>query len=78
MTTYSIAEAKAQLSKLIKRVGKGREVVITRHGKPVARLQPISRPRGPVEVDWLTRRLDRQPKLDVSIVDEVRKMRDES
>lgn len=77
MESYSIAEAKAQLSKLIKRAGKGREIVITKHGKPVARLQPIARPQGAIDVEWLARRLERQPRLRVSIVDEVRKMRDE-
>jgi prevent-host-death family protein len=77
MDTYSIAEAKAQLSKLIKRAGKGREIVITRHGKPVARIQPIARPQGRVDVEWLVQRLKKQPKLRVSIVEEVRKMRDE-
>jgi len=77
MDTYSIAEAKAQLSKLIKRAGKGREIVITRHGKPVARIQPIARPQGRVDVEWLAQRLKKQPKLRVSIVEEIRKMRDE-
>lgn len=77
METYSIAEAKAQLSRLIRRAGKGREVVITRHGKPVARLQPIAPPQGRVDIEWLATRLGKQPKLRVSIVGEVRKMRDE-
>jgi prevent-host-death family protein len=32
---------------LIDRVSRGDEVVITRHGRPVARLLAISRPRSP-------------------------------
>ncbi len=75
MDTYSIAQAKAQLSKLIRRAGKGREIIITRHGKPVARLQPVARREGRVDVEWLANRLGKQPKLKVSIVGEVRRMR---
>lgn len=36
--TVSIAEAKNRLTELIRTVEGGEEVVITRHGKPVARL----------------------------------------
>jgi prevent-host-death family protein len=78
MDTYSVAEAKAQLSKLIRRAGKGREIVITRHGKPVARIQPIARPKGRVDIEWLADRLRKRPKARVSIVDELRRMRDEA
>lgn len=34
----SIADAKAQFSELVKRAEAGEEIVITRHGKPVASL----------------------------------------
>jgi len=40
----SVAEVKASLSKFIRRVSDGEEVVITRHGRPVARL---SKPKPP-------------------------------
>jgi len=36
----SIAEAKAKFSELVKRAEAGEEVLITRHGKVVARLMP--------------------------------------
>jgi prevent-host-death family protein len=39
MQTVSIAEAKARLSILLDAVQAGEEVVITRRGQPVARLQ---------------------------------------
>jgi prevent-host-death family protein len=55
VTAYSVAEAKNTLPKLIDRTLQGEEVVITRHGKPVAELravqQPPARPRGTLE--WL-------------------------
>lgn len=38
MHTVSIVEAKNQLSKLIHNVEAGGEVVLTRHGQPVAKL----------------------------------------
>lgn len=37
-TVYSAAEAKAQFSSLLDRVAAGESIIITRHGKPVARL----------------------------------------
>jgi prevent-host-death family protein len=41
-------EAKTHLSKLLERVRKGEQIVITRHGTPVARLVP---PEDPVVAD---------------------------
>lgn len=38
MLSVGIFEAKAQLSRLVERVANGEEVLVTRHGKPVARL----------------------------------------
>lgn len=38
MLCVGIFAAKAQLSQLVERVAQGEEVLVTRHGKPVARL----------------------------------------
>ena len=38
---YSLYEAKAKLSALVKQVREGRTVVITVHGQPAAELRPI-------------------------------------
>jgi prevent-host-death family protein len=38
----NIHEAKTQFSKLLKRVGNGEEIIISKAGKPVARLVPIN------------------------------------
>ncbi len=40
MITVGIFEAKRRLSELVERAGRGEEIVITRHGQPVARLLP--------------------------------------
>ncbi len=42
MHTISLAQAKAHLSELLNNVESGEEVVITRHGRPVARVLPVS------------------------------------
>jgi prevent-host-death family protein len=80
MTTYSVTEAKNQLSRLIDRALKGEDVVITRHGQPVVELKPVSPPARPItkaDLDWLAeRRVGRISKTeDAGTL--VRKMRDE-
>ena len=37
----SVSDAKAQLTDLVKRAEAGDEIVLTRHGQPVARLVPV-------------------------------------
>jgi antitoxin (DNA-binding transcriptional repressor) of toxin-antitoxin stability system len=56
MTTYSVAEAKNNLSELIDRALNGEGVTITRHGKPVIEFRPVPMPVGPVsdaDLQWL-------------------------
>jgi prevent-host-death family protein len=45
MRTAGVREARQNLSALLDEVKKGHEVVITEHGRPVARLVPPDRPR---------------------------------
>ena len=56
MARHSVVEAKNQLSALIDRAAKGEEVVITRHGIPVAELRPVraqgAGPRPMTQADW--------------------------
>jgi prevent-host-death family protein len=40
LPTIGAYDAKARLSELLDRVERGEQIVITRHGKPVARLVP--------------------------------------
>jgi len=44
--TVNVYDAKTHLSKLLARVESGERIVISRAGKPVAILGPISEPRG--------------------------------
>ena len=41
MTTVTAYEAKTHLPRLIRAVEQGEIVIITRHGKPVAKLSPV-------------------------------------
>lgn len=56
MGTHSV-EATDQLADLIDRAERGDEVVLTRQGRPVARLTPLHaevKPITPEALDWLT------------------------
>lgn len=43
METVGAYEAKTHLPKLLDRVAKGEQIIITRHGSPVAIMQPADR-----------------------------------
>jgi len=47
METINVHEAKTHLSRLLARVEAGEEIVISRHGEPVARLVPVRPPPAP-------------------------------
>jgi prevent-host-death family protein len=55
MHTMGVSELKAGLSEALSRVKAGEEILVTQHGKPVARLVPLS----PVGLDADTERLVR-------------------
>lgn len=44
--TYSLYEAKAKLSAIIRQVREGHPVTVTLHGKPVAEIHPVAKPEG--------------------------------
>ena len=80
MSTYTIAQAKDQLSRLIDAAAAGETVTLTRHGNPVADITPIARkprPLTPEEVDDMARKRARRPRLGQDSVSLVREMRDE-
>jgi prevent-host-death family protein len=53
MVTINVFDAKSQFSKLIARAEAGEEVVITRHGRPVARLVAMPTERADRVPGWL-------------------------
>lgn len=42
MSTLGVYDAKARFSELIDRAEKGEEIIVTRHGRPVARVAPLA------------------------------------
>lgn len=81
MSEYSIATAKDQLPRLIDRMLEGETVVITRRGRPVARVVPIepatAAPQPPIDLEWL-RSIRESVSTGVKpTVDTVRAMRDD-
>ena len=48
MVVVKLAHAKSHLSQLLDKVETGEDVVITRHGKPVAQLSAVARPKSPL------------------------------
>lgn len=50
MGAYTVAEVKAHLSAILEAVAAGEEVVVTKRGKPVARILPEK--QSPTTIDW--------------------------
>ncbi|MBM3634714.1 MAG: type II toxin-antitoxin system Phd/YefM family antitoxin [Actinobacteria bacterium] len=51
-THVPVAEAKAKFSEMLRRAGEGEEIVVTSHGRPVARIMPPADPR-PSREQWI-------------------------
>lgn len=77
MTTVSLAQAKARLSELLDKVEAGEEVIVTRHGKAVARISPAAQPKKPIDFDRLAAFRATMPDLGEPSVDILRRLRDE-
>ena len=75
MTTVTVVEAKAHLSELLDKVEAGEGVVITRHGRPVAQLSSVVRPKQPLRS--LAAFRAKMPRLRKSSAALIREMRDD-
>jgi len=79
MSSYSVAEAKNNLPKLLDRMLAGEAVTITRRGVHVARLEPAKAAvptSGPIDMAWLEKvRIKSEAPMDSVTL--VRRMRDE-
>ena len=63
MVTVNLARAKAHLSELLDKVEAGEKVVITRHGRPVARVSSVARPKQPLRLQALAEFRATMPRL---------------
>lgn len=80
MKTVSMAEAKAKLPALVQAAEAGEQVVITRHGQPVAEVTPIRTPSHQDwldGLDWLASRWPLRTPADQDAASLIREMRDE-
>jgi prevent-host-death family protein len=77
MASYSVAEAKNHLPRLLNEALAGEEVTITRRGKAIARLVAEQPPATGIDLAWLDSvRVDpKDPDLDFTAI--VRQMRDD-
>jgi prevent-host-death family protein len=57
MISVNVHEAKTHLSRLLERVAAGEEIIISKAGKPMAKLTPLSKPQ-----------MDRVPGLDKGVI----------
>jgi len=84
MAAYSVAEAKNHLPRLIKQAMEGEEVVITRHGKPVAEIRskapPTVLPPGDRQAvqAWLKAQRDSRKAIDIDSVTLLNDLHDET
>jgi len=77
-TVVNLAEAKARLSELTELAAAGEEVVITKHGKPVAALSRPRKSRKPVDQDALRRLTTRLPREKEAAGEFLRRVRDDA
>jgi prevent-host-death family protein len=76
MLTVNLVQAKAHLSELLDKVEAGEEVIITRHGRAVAHLHAVSRPKQPLRLDDLAAFRATMPPLRGSSAQSLREARD--
>ncbi len=75
MLMVTVVEAKSRLSELLDKVAAGEEIVITRHGRPAARIAAVSPPKQPVpDLSAFRARMPRLRKPSHLLI---REMRDE-
>lgn len=75
--TVNIADAKAHLSELVEQAAAGGTVVLTRRGKPIARMSSLDRPRKPIDAELLRTLTDSMPQQTDDAATLVRRMRDD-
>ena len=76
MDRISISQARTHLCAIIRRVEAGESIEITRRGKVVAVIEPVARPKKPVDVAGFRALRGTMPFQEESAVDLIRNMRD--
>lgn len=76
MRTVSLADAKTHLSELLNSVEAGEEIVITRHGREVARVSPLGRQKQPLPLQHLATLRGVMPPWTEPSVNRISQLRD--
>ena len=76
--TVTLADAKARLSELTELAAAGESVIITKRGKPVARMSRPERPRQPIDVEGLRRLTASMPAQAAEAAESIRRMREDA
>ncbi len=77
MGVYSVAETKAHLSEIIKRVEAGEEVTITKRGEPIATLVGVSKQKEqPINWKRIGELRKKLPRSKTNAAELIREMRD--
>lgn len=71
MEHVNVYEAKTHLSRLLDRAAAGEEILITRHGRPVARLAPIGGGVRPRKLGILRGKVRLRKDFDAPLPDDV-------
>ena len=71
MALINVYEAKTRLSRLIDRAADGEEIIIARHGRPVARLVPYRAPAKPRRLGALRGRVRMADDFDEPLPPEI-------
>ena len=75
-TSYSVAEAKSGLSELLDRVEAGEEILITRRGRAIAKVESAEVARKKLPLPSLRALRATQPKAKIPIAVLIRRLRD--
>jgi len=68
---FSVTKAKAQFSKLVRRVAAGEEITITKQGVPVARLVPVEAKKGKRRLGFYEGKLTIPGDFDAPLPDDI-------
>lgn len=75
MGSYSVAQTKAHLSTLLEQIERGEEILITRRGRPVARLVSAAKKKTPLDLEKLRKLRATQPMAKTPAATLIRAMR---
>ena len=77
MDSVTVAHAKAHLSEVLEKVRTGSAITITRRGKPVALLQPVSRAKSSLDLKRIDSVRKKLPRARTDAINLVRTIRNE-